>query len=337
MLRVVFIAILLLLGGCKDTKKNKQAETAKVDDIDKTLYYLPPENKPKPKVTVPKAPPPPPVTDDDLMQDDIDAVLTLKAAEGLGDMKRRLYELKIKKYERLLAESEPKPDVTYHLEDKQYDYKALGLSYDEASLPVRRDRVITSDMVIPAMLGEGINSQNPGRVNVVVERAVLSPTLKYVLIPVLTKLQCKYEALQKTGQTRLLLACHQMIRPDGSRVKLSSSITASDMSGKEGLIGDVDNRAWQQYGGAALVAVITGVGSAIADKVRNATANQVTNHTVNNATKITTKLLEKNLDLRPVMRIEAGTRIILRPVVDIVFPKARIVENILNKRKGDDK
>ncbi len=326
MLRVTLILLLVFFGGCKERDSKKPVADTKVSKINRDVYYIPPKPKPKKKPAKIIAPPPePPLTEDDLMNNDIDAVLTIKAAQRLGNMRKRAYEVKMV---RNAAAKEIKPEVkkSYHLQDKKYDYATLKLERDVASLPVNRDRVLTSERVIPAILAEGINSQSPGKVTVVVDRAILSPTLKYILLPVYTKITCQYKGLQKTGQTRLVLTCNELMRPDGSRAKLNA-VSAGDMSGKEGLIGDVDNRVWQQYGGSLLVATISALGSIASNGLSDAVTGQIINHQANEFSKISTKILEKNLDLRPVMRIEAGTRIILKPTRDIVFPEATVEKN----------
>lgn len=213
------------------------------------------------------------------------------------------------------AEPRNKEEVIeeYNFSEEKYYNDA-----DVSSYPVNRDRVLTTDMHIPCILENGINSQIPGKVIALLDKDVLSPTMKYVLLPAYTKIICHYESLSKTGETRLALTCMRAIRPDGVSITLSD-MSASDMSGKTGLTGRMDNRIVEQYGGAFVVSGISALAQMASKYNKHGATNQATTNLSNQLGQVTAKALEKNLDLRPRISIEGGSRIILEPQSDIVL------------------
>lgn len=100
---------------------------------------------------------------------------------------------------------------------------------------------------------------------VILDRDILSPTMKYVLLPAYTKFICSYTGLSKTGQTRIPLDCSRAIRPDGVNILLTG-MSGGDVSGKSGLIGKIDNRFMTQYGGAFLLAGISAMSGVMSKK-----------------------------------------------------------------------
>ena len=214
--------------------------------------------------------------------------------------------------------------VKYRLQDPGYG----DLPKDVSSLPVDRSRMITTDMKINAILDDDINSQIPGIAMAIVDKPLFSPNNKNILLPVFTKIICEYEGLELQGQTRLPIKCIRAIRPDGVSITLTDAIVADQM-GRSGLTGDVDNKIFEIY---ACAFIMSGI-SALAQSGVNQNASNYPNwrsnsQTVfsNNIGQVTAEVIRKNIDLRPTVYIKAGTRMQIRPRVDIVF-KEPIIED----------
>jgi type IV secretory pathway VirB10-like protein len=308
MLRSSILILILLLVGCE--QEPQKVKQPKKSVFTGQHYALQPE---EPEAPPPPPPPKPEPLTDDFFPDDRDIEATQKAINRLSKIRARLRE------QNNIVDAPRKTITTktiYSFKDK--DYGRIKVPTDKSSYPVDRDRILTKDMNINAILTEGINSQIAGRVIAQVDRLVLSPSKKYILLPAGTKIICMYEGLAKTGQTRLALNCKQLIRPDGTSVVLSS-VEGADMSGKQGLIGRIDNRLFQQYGGAFLVSSISALAQASSDRFANPSISNSASAFSQEFSKITAKTIEKYLDLRPIITIEAGAKIILKPMQDITF------------------
>ncbi|OJX10123.1 MAG: hypothetical protein BGO77_03145 [Caedibacter sp. 37-49] len=187
-------------------------------------------------------------------------------------------------------------------------------------------------MRIPAILEDSVNSQVGGRMIAIVERDIISPNGKYILIPAYSRIICHYESLSEIGQTRLPVQCKRLIRPDGVSVALKESI-AADQSGRTGLIGDLDQRVWERYGAAFLISATASLAQAgsYANQARsNSTLSQLltgaSDEFSHNLSEATSQVIEQNINLAPILTIPPGSHIQIIPSSDIVLrhPKESI-------------
>ena len=204
--------------------------------------------------------------------------------------------------------------VKYQLTDKDY----APLPQDLSTLPVDRSRTLTTDMRINAVLDDDINSQIPGVAIAIVDKPVFSPNNKFILLPVFTKIICEYQGVEQHGQTRLPMTCTRAIRPDGVSVTLTDAIVADQM-GRTGLTGEVDNRTFETYAGAFIMSGISALAQSGVNPNAPAWRGNAQTTFSNNIGQVTADVIQKNISLKPVIYIKAGTRLQIRPKVDIVF------------------
>lgn len=217
-----------------------------------------------------------------------------------------------------LIEKTSSEENTVIEESEALDYSLYESPKDKSTLPLARDRLLTADMRISAILEDAINSQVPGRVIALVDSTILSPTGKYILIPAYSKVICHYTSLSKEGETRLPLVCSRLIRPDGVSIHLTPA-QAADQMGRTGIIGRVDNRVFQKYGGAFLVSVVSALSQTGVNQNNTVGVQNAASALANNLGEVTAKLLESSIDIRPVIHIPAGARIQIVPEVDILL------------------
>lgn len=196
------------------------------------------------------------------------------------------------------------------------DYAELGTPQDTASSVVNRDNLATTDMYIRLLLETNINSRRAGEFVAVVEKDVFSYNSKQVLIPKGSKFICSYEPLQAYGETALLSECKRVYFPNGKSMLVSSALL-SDVMGRAGIIGDLDNRMWEKYGQTLTLSVLSGGAMLGADKIPNKDVGSLAQYTALNVVDLSTKFLEKTIDLAPVVTIPSGSRVILKLAVDI--------------------
>jgi len=219
----------------------------------------------------------------------------------------------------------------YEFEDKNYS----DLGENISTFPVKRNRILTSDMRITAILEDAVNSQIPGRIIAIVDRDILSPTMDYVLIPAYTKFICMYEGLHNTEQTRLPVKCIRAIRPDGVSIILTNAISA-DMTGKMGLVGKVNSKSGKRYATALMLSAISAVSRATYPRKNNKKLHIMSHDLYNRFGEMSSKILVDKLDLKPTISIPAGTRIQIIPTTDIYFKEViEVIEQ--NKEVSSEK
>ena len=212
-------------------------------------------------------------------------------------------------------------------EAREDDYAESGLPGVVSSFPVDRRRVLTADRYIPAVLENSLNSQLPGRAIAVVERPVFGEDGAVVLIPAGSRVIGHYRAQSKYGLARLDVAWTRILRPDGGNINLEAD--SADVMGRAGIPGDLDQRFLEKYASALLVSIIGAGGDwALADNSQvSSTAlgattiesgrTQAANRFGNDMEKLGQRVVEDNIDVRPVLTVPHGTRLLIIPTEDI--------------------
>ena len=318
MRKISILILIFLLYGCEKQQQVEVAPETEVEtNVDKDIWDLPEEEE---EVIEEKPYKPQRMVKNEDFPDVKGLMLSRQAAELRGIRQQESWELRQESLQKMKdIEDEPKTKDIYIRED--VDYSKLGLEPDVATLPVNVDRMLTSDLHIPCIVEDSINSQIAGKVRLIVDEDVLSASMKYVVLPYYTRITCTYNSLEKVGQTRLQLTCKDIIRPDRSRAIMTSTV-GSDISGRTGLIGEIDNRYFEQFGASAILTVISAGAQLAGDKLSNndGITSRVGEQLSRDWSQIGAKTIEKHLDIRPVMTIDAGTKILLRPDRDIYFP-----------------
>ncbi len=146
-----------------------------------------------------------------------------------------------------------------------------------------------------------------------------------LVIPAGAQVICTYNAEVVQGQERLLLAFTRLIYPSGASVQLGS-MQAADAMGAIGAPAEVNSRFWKVFGSTFLVAAVT----------RMAQSTQTSSVTVNVGgaggaaggvaanvlAEVARKALERNLNIKPELRVNAGDRLNLVVARDMVLDPA---------------
>lgn len=304
-----------ILSGCQEDEAKKKGTPQKHQQIDTSFHAFNKPLEPKPEVKEEELAPIPVQFPDPkpLMRED-----NARKLRGL-----RQYQTN-KALKILPPQKGEKQKV--RLQDPDYQqWEDASFEESRSTLPVDRSRILTADMRIPAILEDSINSQVGGRMVAIVERDILSPNGKYVLIPAYSRIICSYDSLGEVGQTRLPVQCKRLIRPDGVSVALKESI-AADQSGRTGLIGDLDQRVWERYGAAFLISATASLAQAgsYANQARSqSTLSQLltgaSDEFSHNLSEATSQVIEQNINLAPILTIPPGSHIQIIPSSDIVL------------------
>ncbi len=208
------------------------------------------------------------------------------------------------------------------------DYGEAGLPGIVSTFPVDRTRVITADRYIPAVLENTISSQLPGRAIAVVERPVFGAQGRTILIPAGSRVIGHYRSLARYGEARLDINWSRIIRPDGASINIDDQ--AADVMGRTGLPGDLDTRFFEKYGSSLLTSAIAAAGdwalggdsTSLTSPLGGTTQSmsgraRAGNRLGNDLDQLGQRMVQENVDVRPVLTVPQGTRLDIIPAEDI--------------------
>lgn len=208
-------------------------------------------------------------------------------------------------------------------ESKDLNWKKYGLAEDIASYPVDMTRVITADRNLRCILIEEISSELEGKITCLVEENVYGSHGRLVLVPAGSKAIGYYKPLNKVGDSRLFSGWTRIITPEGININLSGDdnqdgARLADAMGRSGMTGEIDNKYFEKYGLAFMVATLN---SLAASQIVASDANQqiVIQNYGRELSQLSSAILNENINIKPVVRIPAGSRILISPLVDIWF------------------
>lgn len=140
--------------------------------------------------------------------------------------------------------------------DRDYELDITGSARSDATFVGQLDSVILQGKVIDAVLETAINTDLPdGILRGVVSRDVYAESGNRILIPKGSKLIGSYSANVKFGQARVFIVWRRVIRPDGIDAILDSQ--ATDLLGRTGVYGDLDNRFLEIFSSSILLSSIS--------------------------------------------------------------------------------
>ncbi|MES2904298.1 MAG: TrbI/VirB10 family protein [Pseudomonadota bacterium] len=178
---------------------------------------------------------------------------------------------------------------------------------------------LNAGSVIAASLVTGLNSDLPGMVIAqVTEHAYDSATGQTILVPQGARLIGRYDSVVAFGQSRALLIWQRIIFPDGSSIQLDN-LPATDSQGYSGIADKVDFHTWRLLRGIGL-ATLLGVGTQLT--LGNAETDLVRalrESAQSNADRAGQRIVERNLDIQPTIRVRPGVSLLVLVHKDLVL------------------
>ncbi|HEX4960904.1 MAG TPA: TrbI/VirB10 family protein [Thermoanaerobaculia bacterium] len=181
--------------------------------------------------------------------------------------------------------------------------------------------------LIPATLETALNSDLPGMATALVRRDVYdSPTGSFLLVPRGARLVGQYSSDVQHGDSRLLLAWTRLLLPDGTAYDLSR-LSAADLEGAAGVPAKVDSHLPRLFTTAFLLSVISAGAQlsqapAGSDLRGNPTASEIAAGALGQELgQVSSGLLRRGLDVRPSLRLAAGTPFNVQVASDLEFPR----------------
>ncbi len=165
---------------------------------------------------------------------------------------------------------------------------------------------VMAGTVIPASLITGVNSDLPGTVIAQVTQNVYDTvTGQYLLVPQGARLIGRYDSVIAFGQSRALLVWTRIIYPDGASIRIDN-LPASDVAGYSGLRDAVDFHTFRLLKGIVL-STLLGVGTELSfDQSESDIVEALRESAQNSANQAGQRIVQRNLDIQPTIRIRPG-------------------------------
>ncbi|MGL1254884.1 TrbI/VirB10 family protein, partial [Vibrio parahaemolyticus] len=182
---------------------------------------------------------------------------------------------------------------------------------------------LTVGTLIPATLISAMNSDIPGNVIAQVSQNVYdSATGAAILIPQGTQLYGTYDARVAYGQRRLPVIWSRVNFPDGSKLNIGN-MASMDVTGMNGLTGDINNHYWRLFGQATLLGGISGISQAAVsdgDDDSRSTGESVADGVTQQYAETGNMLIRKNMNIQPTIEIDNAEQFYIMVSQDVILP-----------------
>lgn len=188
----------------------------------------------------------------------------------------------------------------------------------EARLMAPRSRYeLMAGAVVPAALITELNSEQAGRAIAQVTANVYdSVSGAHLLIPQGSRLIGTYDSDTSYGERRLVLIWNRLIFPNGWSISLRG-MEGADPTGAAGLRDRTDNHLDRLAGAIGLSAIISVIADNAEDDDENSFAQSVGDAAASEAARTGGRIVDRELGVRPTIRIRAGGAVRLLVTRDI--------------------
>ena len=182
--------------------------------------------------------------------------------------------------------------------------------------------------IFEAVLTSELTTDLPGEITARISKNIYSSQDgRYLLIPQNSVLYGTYNSSISYSQSRVQVAWHTLIRPDGYQIQLGN-MNGTDAKGASGLNGFVNDHPMAYLKAIGLMSVFSIVNSEFKAQMGN-TDNQYVQNIIANTQQVTNELADKLIDramnVQPTIKIKAGTKINIVVNQNLSLPP---VENI---------
>ena len=178
---------------------------------------------------------------------------------------------------------------------------------------------IKAGSIIPGILITAINSELPGQVlGQVSENVYDTATGKYLLIPQGTKIVGIYNADVAYGQNRIMIAWNRLIFPDGQTLNIGA-MNGTDQAGQGGFEDQVDHHYFRIFGSAFLMTLFNGDMTIKNGELVIRRQSTQTERKETTLEKTAAKMIEKQMDIAPTIKIRSGYKFNIFVTKDMVL------------------
>jgi len=202
-------------------------------------------------------------------------------------------------------------------EEKTAPASANPNSLDAA---IGKTYVLFEGTILETVLLNRLNGDFNGPVECLVTNDIYSHDRQHLLIPSGTKVLGEAKRVDTFGQTRLAVAFHRLIMPDGYSVSLDQ-FKGMNQIGDVGLRDRVNNHYFKIFGASLAVGAIGGVAEAGSGGVLTQSGTQSIQQGVGESMGQTSqRILDKFLNILPAVTIREGHRVTIYLSGDLALP-----------------
>lgn len=204
------------------------------------------------------------------------------------------------------------PNVTAQERNREFLKEASESGYLTEMVRKRMGgHELAAGSIIPALMLTGINSDLPGVITAQVRQTIYDTFDESTrIIPQGSRLVGRYSSQVASGQERVLVAWDELIFPNGNRINLRG-MSGVDGLGQAGFNDKVDNHFFRTWGSTLMVSLLS-VGVQLSQPQNSSyssaptAASQSAAAAADSLNQAGSKVLEKNLNISPTLRIRPG-------------------------------
>jgi type IV secretion system protein TrbI len=246
--------------------------------------------------------------------------------EKLKQKRMELYSSAIMSETGIKGDWHSKDSKSQSLEVKdkpKVDKWALGNAVEAPTSPY----MVRAGGVIPAVMISGVNSDLPGKLIAQVSENIYdTATHKHLLIPQGTRLFGEYDSEIEFGQERVLEAWNRLTFPDGKALDIGD-MPGTDAAGYSGFQDQVNHHYMRIYGNALLMSAVLGGVALTQNQGQGSTqgaygqnSNSILSQSLGQQLgQATTRILQKNINIKPTIEVRPGYTFNVMVVKDITF------------------
>ena len=177
--------------------------------------------------------------------------------------------------------------------------------------------------IIDTVLTNRLDGSTSAPVNCLVTNPVYSHSGQHVLIPAGARILGETRPIQALGETRLAVAFHRLLLPDGSTQRLDQFIGLNQI-GDAGLRDQVNQHYWSTFGSAGAVGLISGLAQWLGTAgVSSGTGDRtviIAGGAADAASQASLQVMSRFLNRLPTVTIREGHRVKVYLTSDLQLP-----------------
>jgi type IV secretion system protein VirB10 len=177
--------------------------------------------------------------------------------------------------------------------------------------------------IIDTVLTNRLDGSTSAPVNCLVTNPVYSHSGQHVLIPAGARILGETRPVQALGETRLAVAFHRLLMPDGSTQRLDQFIGLNQI-GDAGLRDQVNQHYWSTFGSAGAVGLISGLAQWLGTAgVSSGTGDRtviIAGGAADAASQASLQVMSRFLNRLPTVTIREGHRVKVYLTSDLQLP-----------------
>ena len=162
---------------------------------------------------------------------------------------------------------------------------------------------------------------------------------QHVLIPAGARILGETRPVQALGETRLAVAFHRLLMPDGSTQRLDQFLGLNQI-GDAGLRDKVNQHYWSTFGAAAAVGLISGlaqwIGTRGLSRVARATGRSSSPVARDAASQASLQVMSRFLNRLPTITIREGHRVKVYLTSDLQLPAYTAAQSRLGSERKEE-